>query len=91
MKLVQMNIWICLGVVCLGFSLGMAQTRELSPVASKLNGLRSSGNFAEYDIFTQSTGPAPRDTYRAHLSTFDYLEWSSEAVLSLLTEKPELL
>jgi len=63
----------------------------MSPVASKLNDLRSAGSFAEYDIFTQSNNPPPRDTYRAHLSTYDYLEWSIETVRSILTEKPELL
>jgi len=69
----------------------MAQTGSLSPVAKKLNGLRSAGSFAEYDVFERTPDPGPRDTYRAYLSAYEYLDWDGDAVKELLAEKPDLL
>ncbi len=69
----------------------MAQTGTLSPVAQKLNSLRSSGDFAEYDIFERTVDPGPRDPYAAYLSSYDYFNWDADAVKVLLAEKPNLL
>jgi|GEM_PF-1058246 len=91
MKRVQSSIWIFVGIMCLSFSTSIGQQGSISPVAAKLNGLRSNGSFAEFDIFTRATDPGPRDAYREFISSYDYFNWNSGETKTLLAEKPDLL